>query len=844
MTVSAPNWNKHAGQASQLLRARAEQCGPFVPTAAYRRIEASSAQVVIVTGAASTGKTAHLTALHEHHQAHGHRVKWIHLGDDMPSETEIICVDVPAGTPLQVVEALIRDVIARDDILRCLIAVSVLPPHDWLPPQLAASLEIIHQTEMLLGLDEAAQLLESISGSPAPSQIARDIVQRTAGWAPAVRWYALKARQLGAWSSLDSSALAEEMADQMANTLLGGADRSMREFLAKLAELESFSKAMLFEVLGPDAASLWQRAQTDNILILPDGKNIGRSRLPWFLSRYLTVDWTNKHRTLDSPLLKAASLYCEKKRDFSQAIELAMRASDYLRAEGILLKHIRTMIYERGDFPKVLKWIAILENEFAALGPDLRVWRVDALMVAGQMEAAGQELSRLAQFFDRLESPALRAQTSRSELFVRAGNGLSAELLSHIDDWLGRWERNFPIHAGGVRVLRSLTNMALGHRHAMRQDIMIARQRALESKQSYAIAWVAEAEAYIDLQCGRVERARETILAACEIASQEIGAAKPLSARLELLAARILLEEGKCDSARAHLSAGRAHLSDGFLSEMAMCGIEAASFLTLETDGIEAAINIIRTYHASDVIAAVRRDLLKVDLLIAADRAHEACEDFAAAFEQIDNEWLHRVSGSTVPNILQTAVDIASASVALIMRNLDEVDGIAARLLPIAEAAGHTRAHLALLLLATGSAFFGGRDGEAVRHLARGIRKAADGGYVHTLVEGTRSFKQLLAADEIEAVLDQPSLALLTRVRVSHRIDEKSESRRAPIDHLTGRETDVLRLLDTPLSTQEIAHHIGLSLSTTKWHMHNIYNKLGVKNRSGAVVTARRASII
>lgn len=57
-----------------------------------------------------------------------------------------------------------------------------------------------------------------------------------------------------------------------------------------------------------------------------------------------------------------------------------------------------------------------------------------------------------------------------------------------------------------------------------------------------------------------------------------------------------------------------------------------------------------------------------------------------------------------------------------------------------------------------------------------------------------------------------------------------------PIMSLTEKELQVYNLLSEGLSNAEISKETGVALSTTKWHLKNIYQKLGVANRAEAIV--------
>lgn len=62
--------------------------------------------------------------------------------------------------------------------------------------------------------------------------------------------------------------------------------------------------------------------------------------------------------------------------------------------------------------------------------------------------------------------------------------------------------------------------------------------------------------------------------------------------------------------------------------------------------------------------------------------------------------------------------------------------------------------------------------------------------------------------------------------------------------HLTQREREVLQLLVQGERNQEIARHLYISVATVKAHLTAIFEKLGVKSRSSAIVTSLKFGII
>ncbi len=56
-----------------------------------------------------------------------------------------------------------------------------------------------------------------------------------------------------------------------------------------------------------------------------------------------------------------------------------------------------------------------------------------------------------------------------------------------------------------------------------------------------------------------------------------------------------------------------------------------------------------------------------------------------------------------------------------------------------------------------------------------------------------------------------------------------------PLEVLTARERELLAALANGWTNQQIAHRIGISSNTVKYHLKNLYDKLGVNNRAMAV---------
>ena len=61
---------------------------------------------------------------------------------------------------------------------------------------------------------------------------------------------------------------------------------------------------------------------------------------------------------------------------------------------------------------------------------------------------------------------------------------------------------------------------------------------------------------------------------------------------------------------------------------------------------------------------------------------------------------------------------------------------------------------------------------------------------------------------------------------------------------LTGRESDILRLLAIGLANKDISRELGIGQGTVKTHVSNVLAKLGVQSRTQAALHAVRMGIV
>lgn len=107
---------------------------------------------------------------------------------------------------------------------------------------------------------------------------------------------------------------------------------------------------------------------------------------------------------------------------------------------------------------------------------------------------------------------------------------------------------------------------------------------------------------------------------------------------------------------------------------------------------------------------------------------------------------------------------------------------------------------------------------------------------IKTIFDEAPSFGELLRDAHEEGLICLPDIYLQLYHDVLYPSQKPVTLPHKPsLEELTAKEYEVLALMQKGCSNKEIGDVLNISLSTTKWHIKNIFTKLNVANRAAAV---------
>ena len=175
-------------------------------------------------------------------------------------------------------------------------------------------------------------------------------------------------------------------------------------------------------------------------------------------------------------------------------------------------------------------------------------------------------------------------------------------------------------------------------------------------------------------------------------------------------------------------------------------------------------------------------------------------------------------------------------------------------LMPLAQAEGRASRVAALSLAKATIALHRGNRRAATKELVHAISVGARGHDVRPFVDQVETVVELVNDTKISSwpfVLSEEReffahicRSLPISDRFLHELSTFAASdQRAPAKP-TRREVELLQLVNLGLSNDQIADRTEASVNTVKWHLNNLYRKLGVSNRSAALARARALSLL
>jgi LuxR family maltose regulon positive regulatory protein len=652
--------------------------------------------------------------------------------------------------------------------------------------------------------------------------------------------------------------------DYLVEEVLQRQPAHVQAFLMQTSILARLTPPLCDAVTGRDDSDVILKGlEQANLFLVPLD-----DRRQWYRYHHLFADFLRNYLQQQMPG-RVHDLHCwaadwyERQGMLGQAIEHALKGESFEWA-GQLIERAGQAVFGRGEVNTLVQWLAALPDAVVRSQPKLNMLYVMALLILGQLETVESRLEEIERHLiledlssDEREALSGQVDTARAYWTIIQGDISTAIKLAH--------RASKHLLAQDDSLMRGVVSWILGFGQWLGEDTVPVDgtftgnvEVSLTTGNTLSVLLSIYVAGRFQMFQGHLRSAEEFFRHGLQIASEENRSSEArLSDERPILGASLIyqglgyvaLERNDLDAAERYVDRsielgkhwGNVEvLVDNYVcqalvrqaqgnEEGALQAIQAALQLGREQHISPLTLRLVKAYQA-------RLWVLQGDLKAAARAAMweaDSRTDLDARQDKVGvvNLFMRWVEESTVIRLL------------LAQRSLDTALEVATSLLQPVDEAGWDGAGLEVRILQ--ALAWQGLDEEerALDALRPALSLAESEGYVRSFVDAGKSMATLLRRAISQGISPAYARELLLTIE-GEEDEEKEDMPSVLIEPLSDREREVLQLIVAGLTNREIAERLYIAVSTVKSHVNNIYGKMNVSNRAGAVARAIELELV
>jgi LuxR family maltose regulon positive regulatory protein len=427
------------------------------------------------------------------------------------------------------------------------------------------------------------------------------------------------------------------------------------------------------------------------------------------------------------------------------------------------------------------------------------------------------------------------------------------ELIGNIPTETGEMASFRCFEMGALSNLKAIHSIQVANFSEARDIALLAESLGNRGHAAFSAAYSVSLMSYAMIQDGHLVQAIRKLKEG--LSNKELTIQGSLaSASLSAIYGFALYESGNYIEAESHLRDTIDLISktlpvdwliSAHLSLVRTCAL-ADSDSSDSIECLENAEKLGLTHRLPRLVRAIRRERMRlahVSGRCKQARLYDDMPDDNSLVPTLPDEWIHLAEGCDDDVISNARKMICCGDPGAALASLKKA-------IHHASSTGWLRRRIKLLILMGLAHEAIGNQERAKRMLHEAIELAEPGGYIASFVEEGEKCLRLLSRlyAEFEATRNDIKSEFVLRVLQNAGSDTELPAPRQTagmvFEQPTKRELDILRLVVSGASNAEIADSLFVSGNTVKFHMKNLYSKLGAKNRVNLISVARSFQLI
>jgi LuxR family transcriptional regulator, maltose regulon positive regulatory protein len=713
----------------------------------------------------------------------------------------------------------------------------------------------IRYSDLSFSLEDASQYLNKIMGLNLNEDEIQELVDYTEGWIVGLHLAGIALTNTGKTQAFIAklNSANRYIADYLFDEVLRLQSSEMQEFLLKSSVMDRFSIEFCNQVLQISTGhNLITQAERSNLFIVPLDTQLEWYRFHTLFSELLYARLKKTRPEVIPEIAQRASVWYEEHGLFEDAIDYAIKANNYLRAASMIEFVGKTNLWT-GSVAKLLIWLETFPEDIYYEFPILWTLHLWSHINLAQFSIVANELE-----MKRFENILTHIRDESKKKHFKSSVATIQALISI--NWKYQIPEGLQYAQAGLESIdnndesRVMAPLIYGKASMLAGDLSHAKELLDQSailvektKGPFMKMIITHHRSELAFFMGNLREA-ETLLKD----AHDLGIEQHLDNTSAYF--RVVIDQGRLNYERDNIVAAR---------QLLMVGVQGCESALIAYDILDGYCSIFELAINERNLNTAEQIILQVEYLAKNSGFPQSIMERVGAMmarlaiskhdwrsvhywlkkgdvcNRTNFEFHQRYEAHTCIQALEAIMELERAHI--LLRNL----------LANAEK-GHWlnevvyyRAWLSVNLYRRGSLQ------PALATLKECVIDALDQGYVHTIMDVDVSILELLKIlrDELKFEKEQENLlAYIQRLIDSREAPASSNlqswTRMKLQDPLSDREIKVLELLAKGHPNQKIAEIMVVSQSTVKFHLKNIYLKLGVHTRTQAIARGGELRLI
>ena len=706
----------------------------------------------------------------------------------------------------------------------------------------------LDDTHLRFSLEETESFLNQTQVLDLPMADIVTLQHRTEGWAAGLQLasLSLEQRQERAEFIRHFSGSHRDVAEFLAHDVLARQSPAMLDFLLETSILNRVSAPLANAVLGrSDGAAMLHAIEAANLFLIP----LDRERT-WFRYHHLFAEFLQSMLRQRGPerlteLHRRAAAWLSEQGQTAEAVAHALAAGDADRAAALVEDCAMPLIMQ-SHLTVVRQWLNLLPTDLIARRPKLQlaqVW-IQFHMSRPQegartLKAAKQSIAALAASgsISAKERDALRAELCTLTVGVISAADRSRTAARLAGSWMKSLPEDKPFFKGTLSNIHAFCCYSLGDMEGARAASTKARDAHAQAQSVFGLVYCDLIFGLIEKSTGELGAAHRCFEHAVALARESLGPGSYAEAMVAIFQVELLYEWNELAAAERLLHTHRQIIEEcGLVVHEMACKLHIAR-LAAARGRHDEAITVLER--------AERQGLEKRYQRLTASALNDRVRLLLARGDARSARWALKARGiGEDVEIGSIAAELEAIALARVLIAEERPDAAMRLLDRVAERVrrdGRMRRLAQVRALAAIAAF---RAGDALSALAAAVDTvslAAPQNAIRGLIDEGSGMHDVLAFARSRMPTWSGETQTGRYIDKVMQVFAKSEraastllSRRNP--RFSQREAEVARLLTAGHSNRDLAKTLGMAPDTVKWHLKNIFGKLGVANRTQAVL--------